>query len=492
MYSHWRMMLHPRIFAYMAIAFAIAIRVSIYADDYIRDISPSSLAKAHFHVVPDGLSARRVARDEVQKHGENEAYYTEDGSISIPPRAMVTFKMNGKCMDPKLPAPASGEPMQFVAVEKLIPPRLQDMYAELMRRLAQKDPEVLENNPQHLVWAIRTAGTDSPLADNLSEAQLALLDKCAGRRKAFLKYHEKTKKRNARKKRRSGGSSSGNTITVGGLSYDASELTGANGGQRIEAHISALIEMGNSSKTKTESDFRYGEIEEELYSDVISGSGLSFSARILNASEHRKEVNVSNFAAQVGNGKEAGKRRQRVTMAIPPEFDVIANAVPEGADIVRNVSAEEIDGELNNWTREKKYGRRSTRIGEAHTSTEQEKNTTVKTKIEEHTTIDVIPPVPPVPPVEPVNNIIKSEDDASIRVVSIEYDMKTRQGMLVVETVAGSFKDVTKYIRKNLDELVKRNASLCKGGTIPAGNKLKIDSIMVNDKDFCEVKFSVK
>ena len=197
--------------------------------DYVRDKSASSAARAYFEAVPEKLESRKVIRSSPQPDGEGDAYFTEDGAISIPPRGMVAFKMSGRCMDPHLPAPAAGEPMQFVDRSKLIPQRLRQMYDNLVLRMSQGDPKVAAANPQHLVWAIRTVGTDDPLANNLSDAQLEILDECAGRRGAFLKYHEKEKRRNARKSRK-GRQEVSNRVAVGGMSYDAPELRGTNAG----------------------------------------------------------------------------------------------------------------------------------------------------------------------------------------------------------------------------------------------------------------------
>ncbi len=477
------------IVAFACIPFALSIAV-VQADDYVRDMSPSATAKAYFAAVPKDLPTRKIDRNDEQKKVEGEAYYTEDGSISIPPKGMVSFKLAGRCMDPHLPAPAVGEPMQFVAAERLIPPALRNMYEELMRRMSKGDSKVFANNPQHLVWAIRTAGTESPFADKLSEAQIALLDECAGRRGAFLKYHEKTKKRNARKNRKKARTSDGNTISVGGLSYDASELSGSNGAQRIESHISELTEMGKSSKTRTTSDFRYGEITEELYSDVVSDGALSFTTRILNVSERRKEFRPSDFAAQVGNGKVNDGMRQRVTMVTPKEFIFVPKAAKDSVKIDREITVEEVEGNESSRLRGRTYRKRTVKSGETQTTTEREDVTTSKTKKEEHTTIEGIPPVPPVPPVEPVVVNIPIAEDVSARVMSLTYNAKTRTGTLVIEIAKGSFQKATKHIRKNFNELVRKHAS--KDAKIPEDAKLKIDSIEINDKDLCEVKFTAK
>lgn len=479
---------------WLAVVLAIAPGEWAHADDYVRDKVPSPFAKAYFAAVPNDMPARKVVRNQQQKVDDCEAYFTEDGSISIPPRGMVSFKMAGRCMDPHLPAPASGEPMQFVDTSKLIPERLRGMYDNLIRRQAQGDPKVLKNNPQHLVWAIRTAGTDDPLANNLSDSQLEVLDECAGRRGAFTKYHEKMKKRNARKNKKntkSGGS--GNRITVGGLSYDAADLRGADAARRIESHISTLTEMGEKAKERTATDFRYGEIEDELYSDIACDGGLSFTARILNASEHRKEFRATDFVAQVGNGSANGGMRQRVTMGTPDEIMVVAGALREGVEIDRDITMAEIEGEATQRLRGRAYRRRTARGGEGRTRTERETERTRRTKRDEHTTITEVTPVPPVEPVRPVvvtvtNNVPES---LSVRVVSSEYDADLQQGTLLLEIERGSFRDAAKYIRKNFFELLRRKSP---DGTarIPADTNLEIVSISINGDDLCEVKFKAK
>ena len=489
--------------------FAVAAGRPVHADDYVRDKVPSPSAKAYFATVPDKLPARKVARKEPQKAGEEEAYFTEDGSISIPPRGMVAFKMAGRCMDPHLPAPALGEPMQFVDASKLIPERLRCMYDNLIRRQTQGDPKVLKNNPQHLVWAIRTAGTDDPLANNLSESQQEVLDECAGRRGAFMKYHEKMKKRNARRNRkRSGDAGGGNRVSVGGLSYDASDLRGTNAVRRIESHISTLTEMGEKSRERTASDFRYGEIEEELYSDIACDGGLSFTARILNASDHRKEFRAADFVAQVGNGRAKGGMRQRVTMGIPDEFMMFAGALREGVEIDRDVSIAEVEGEATQRLRGRSYRRRTARGGEGHTRTERETERTRRTKRDEHTTVTEVTPVQPVAPVTPVEpvrpvviydtvtNVVERPvpvaEEVKVRVVSLEYDATAQDGVLTVEVISGSFKEINEYIRRNFNNLIHMKAPAGGSSKIPAGANLEIVSISISESGRCEVKFKEK
>lgn len=491
------------VWAWFAAMLAIAPTTRADADDYVRDKAPSPSAKAHFAAVSNNMPTRKVVRSQPQKLDEGEAYFTEDGTISIPPRGMVSFKMAGRCMDPHLPAPALGEPMQFVDASKLIPERLRGMYDNLITRMSQGDPKVLKNNPQHLVWAIRTAGTDDPLANNLSDSQLEVLDECAGRRGAFLKYHEKAKRRNARKNRKGRSTADdGNSISVGGLSYDASDLRGTNAIRRIESHISTLTEMGEKSKERTSSDFRYGEIEDELYSDIACDGGLSFTARILNASEHRKEFRAADFVAQVGNGSRKGGMRQRVTMGIPDEFMMVAGALREGVEIDRDVSIAEVEGAATQRLRGRAYRRRTVRGGEGHTRTERETERTRRTKRDERTTITEVTPVPPVAPVTPVQPVVVHEtvtnvverpvpiaEEVKVRVVSLEYDAATHKGVLVVEIVSGSFRKANAYIRANISDLVHRQAEAKDAKKIPSAVELEIKSIAIKENDLCEVKF---
>ena len=472
--------------------------------DYVRDKSASSAARAYFEAVPEKLESRKVIRSSPQPDGEGDAYFTEDGAISIPPRGMVAFKMSGRCMDPHLPAPAAGEPMQFVDRSKLIPQRLRQMYDNLVLRMSQGDPKVAAANPQHLVWAIRTAGTDDPLANNLTDAQLEILDECAGRRDAFLKYHEREKRRNARKSRR-GSQEASDRVAVGNLSYDASELRGTNAVRQIESHIATLTEMGQQSKTRTSSDFRYGEIEEEMYSDIVGNGGLSFAARIINASDHRKEFRAADFVAQVGNGSAKGGMRQRVTMGIPDEFMTFAGAVAEGVEIDRDISIAEIEGRQYWSVRGRSYRRRSQRTAEGHSQAESETSTTRRTRRDEATTVTEITPVTPVSPVTPVpplviretvtNDVVRNvpvAEEVDVRVVSLEYDAKTHKGVLTVEIVSGSFRNAAEYIRKNFDDLIRRKSPAEDAAKIPTGAKLEIETILIKDDDRCEAKFVAK
>ena len=469
---------------FLALAFAATIA---RADDYVYGLSPSAASKAYFAAVPAGLPAAKVSATGNAEHGSADAWYTDDGAISIPPGAMVEFSLSGHCMDPYLPAPASGEPMQFVDVGALVPPRLRTMYDNLLLRQARGDPAVLANNPQHLVWAIRTAGTDDPIADNLSDEQLQVLDECAGRRGAFLKYHEKQKRKNARKAKRVGAAEGSGRVTVGDLSYDAADLAGSNGVRRVETHIATLTEMGRTSTVRTSSDFRYGEIEDELYSDITCDGGLSFTAKLLNASERRREFRAADFAAQVGNGSRNGSKRQRVTLGTPNEFTLVRGAAAENVETVRDFSETDIEGNAGPRLWGRAYRRRTERSGSGREETRTTTRTGNRTVTETHTIVEEIPPVTPVNPVPPVS------EEPDIRAAGLDWDGNTRQGTLLVEIRSGAFRDVVDAIREDFDDLVLDAAArFAPSSGFPADAAFDIDTISIREDGLCEVRFAVR
>ena len=461
-------------------------------DDYVADISMSHAAQAYFKAVPEKLKGETVSRSDPVVREESNAYYTEDGAISIPPGEMIVFKNVGKCMDPLLPAPSSGEPMQFINAERLIPRQLQDTYRTLLERHSRGDPEVAANNLQHLVWAIRTAGTEDPLANNLSDRQLDLLDACSGRHGAFSRFHERQKKRNAKRKRRNRVRS---RISVGNFSYDASELSGTNGARLVRSHIETLTEMGSESKIRSSENLRYGEIEEDLYSDVVCEGGLAFSARILNASDHRKEFRAAYFAAQVGNGIVTGSRRQRVTMAVPNAFTVIKGAAKEGVSIDRDVSLAEETGFSYSRTRQRTQKRRNARqISSSSEKTAESKKTERKRTVRRTTVVEEVPPVPAMEPVTPIGGTVVTNEvfrpivePVRVRVVALEYDEKAEMGVLVVEILSGSFKNANKYIRNNFQALLKKRAK--KDGVKVPFEELEIIELSIDDNERCSVRF---
>ena len=142
------------------------------------------------------------------------------------------------------------------------------------------------------------------------------------------------------------------------------------------------------------------------------------------------------------------------------------------------------------------------RRSEGRTRTELETERTHRTKRDGHTTITEVPPVTPVPSVRPVvihdavTNVVERPvpvaEGVNVRVISLEYDAAAHVGILTVEIVSGSFIKANAYIRTNIAELVRRQ-SLAEGAKgIPPTAMFEIESISVNERNLCEVKFKAK
>lgn len=444
------------------------------ADDYASSgLKPSAKAKASFESVPDGRPGIWVSRGGSGGGGR----FTGDGAIAIPPGAMVEFEYAGKCMDPQLPAPAGGEPMQFVDTAELIPAHLRTCYQNLLELQAAGDPRITSEGMQQLVWALRTAGQPGSVADNLSEDQRRLLDACSGRKDGFTRYHEKEKARAGKH----GGSG---RISVGNYSYDAADLRGEEAGRRIQSHVDELVAMGRDAGVVGAPGFRYGEIEEKLYSDIVSEGGLSVKARVLNVSEQTRVFCVADYAAQAGDGRESGSRRQRVTMNVPDKVRIVPNAVVWKAQTNRDTSI--VEQERTAWSRR----------------TEHREATRRTRWVESVPPVSPVPPVTPVPPVSRVsvvtntvvdtvtNTLVKVvPEEVEVQVVDLEYDPEAQRGVLKLEVKKGSFQKAFKHIRSNFNDLLRRDGRAMAAG-VPLDAEWNIDGISVNEEDICEVLFS--
>ena len=438
-------------------------------EEYVFDVAPSALSKANFSVARTNAAVHAVNRTDTPD--EQDVYFTDDGSISLPPGAMILFRNSGQCMDPSLPAPKAGEPMQFVNTEKLIPRKLRETYDTLIDRYGKKDPKVQANNMQHLVWALRTAGTEHPMADHLSESQRQLLDECAGGHERFSRYHEREKRRNRKQAKRDKRSRERQKVTVGTYSYDPDELVGTNGAQHIERHVTSLVEMGTVVKQTPPIDFRYGEIEDELYSDVVGTGGLSYQARILNASDRRREVRLSQFAAQVGMGA-AGTRRQRVTMVMPEAVLVVL-----GAAAVERITARDLTVAGAKVTRH-----RSIRARTTHRHTER----TVEGQIPGKEEVVKVPIVTQ----KTVTSVAK-EPDLKLRLISLSYDAALGTGVLTAKIESGTLKQASEYARTQLREMIEKAPKEIVA-KIPADKDLQVETVSLNAKDECEIYFRVE
>jgi len=113
-------------------------------------------------------------------------------------------------------------------------------------------------------------------------------------------------------------------------------------------------------------------------------------------------------------------------------------------------------------------------------------------------------PVAPVPPVAPVVAVApvslygagtdpaSASDGVSVKVSSLTYDENEGRGVLTVEVVGGSFTGINRYIRANIGKLARNDAPGDAAPKIPPDARLKIETITINESDFCEVRFVAK
>lgn len=109
-----------------------------------------------------------------------------------------------------------------------------------------------------------------------------------------------------------------------------------------------------------------------------------------------------------------------------------------------------------------------------------------------------VAPVAPVVAVAPVSlygvgaNTASVSDGVSVKVLSLTYDENEGVGALTVEVVGGSFSGVNRYIRANIGKLARNDAPGDVAPKIPPDARLKIETITINESDFCEVRFVAK
>ena len=120
--------------------------------------------------------------------------------------------------------------------------------------------------------------------------------------------------------------------------------------------------------------------------------------------------------------------------------------------------------------------------------------------------VPVVPPPPgaPVPPppvvaVAPVSlygngsaNPALAEEPVFVKVQSLAYDESNGRGVLTVEVTGGSFSAANRYIRANIGKLARNDAPGEAAPKIPPDARLEIESITMDEDDFCEVKFKTK
>ena len=149
---------------------------AVAGQDYVIGLKPSEAAQQYF-ASASASDAKTVTVTPGDDKGTGVTW-TDDGGITIPPGVTIEFTNKGCCLDPHLPAPKADEEMQFIKTSCLIPTQLQGTYKNLLRRAAAGDEDV-KSNLQHLMWTLRTAGSNDAYAKNLTDRQREILAECA-------------------------------------------------------------------------------------------------------------------------------------------------------------------------------------------------------------------------------------------------------------------------------------------------------------------------
>ena len=300
--------------------------------DYVTGLKPSLAAKQYFAQVPDNAEPLETVHRKDAGRSKSGVQFLANGGILIPPGVVISYENKGCCMDPSLPAPKEGDEYQLVPVERLLPAEMRDIYQKLMLKAANGD-QAVQCNLQYLVWALRTAGTDHPIANSLSKNELSILDRC-GYSGQFSAFHQNAK---ANKDLNDLANA---LVSIGTVSYSADDLRNSgNALERINEHLEQLMQIGATMPT-SHTGFNFGELEPGIYTDIRGTGYLTFTARIANSTGQDFIFYPSNYAGQVGSGvADRGMaffatandgKKQRVTAVISEQVKVDAEKKSEG------------------------------------------------------------------------------------------------------------------------------------------------------------------
>ena len=304
---------------------------AIAGADYVNGLLPSEGAKEYFAKIP----ATQKPIETVSRHDDTESKtgvrFVKNGGIVIPPGVTISYTNKGYCMDPHLPAPIANEEYQLVPMTRLIPPDLQGTYKKLLTKAANGDLEV-QRNMQHLVWALRTAGSKDAYANNLTAAQKKILDRCSDYQGQFEEYHINSRKNQEQWGALLGLADTVLNVQIGGVTYKASDLLDPDvGSKKINAHMEQLISMGKSTPVER-TGLNFGEIQSGIYTDVRGAGTLAYTAKIANSTEMDFIFFPSDYVGQVGSGIKSNKltffyasntaERQRVTTGNPDSINI--------------------------------------------------------------------------------------------------------------------------------------------------------------------------
>ncbi len=290
--------------------------------DYVNGLLPSEGAKKYFAKIPvDQAPIETVSlHDDVES--KTGVRFVKNGGIVIPPGVTISYTNKGYCMDPHLPAPVANEEYQLVPMTRLIPPDLQGTYKKLLTKAANGDQEV-RRNMQHLIWALRTAGSKDAYANNLTPAQKKILDRCSDYQGQFEEYHINSRKNQEQWGALLGLADTVLNVQIGGVTYKASDLLDPEvGSKKINAHIDQLISMGKSTPIER-TGLNFGEIQPGIYTDVRGAGVLAYTAKIANSTNKDFIFYPQDYVGQVGSGTKSqglsffatanNGQRQRVT-----------------------------------------------------------------------------------------------------------------------------------------------------------------------------------
>ena len=300
---------------------------AIAGKDYVNGLLPSENSRKYFAKLS---SANNQPIETVSRTDDNTSKsgvrFVKNGGIVIPPGVTISFTNKGYCMDPHLPAPKAGEEFQLVPVTQLIPEDLQGTYKKLVQKASAGD-ESVKRNIQHLVWALRTAGTDAAYANNLTAEQKRILNRCSEYSGQFEEFNATAKANSQMIKELLAVADSYLNVKIGGVTYKASDLLDPDiGNKKINEHLNQLITMSKSLPVER-SGFNYGELQPGIYTDVRGSGFLQYTAKIANSTNKEFIFYPTDYAGQVGSGtKSQGltffatantSQRQRVTTGNP-------------------------------------------------------------------------------------------------------------------------------------------------------------------------------
>lgn len=309
--------------------------------DYITGLTPSDNSRKYFASISgDKQPIETVSRSD-DRESKSGVRFVKNGGIVIPPGVTISFENRGYCMDPNLPAPKAGEEYQLVPATRLVPEDLQGIYKNLVTKASAGD-ENIQRNMQHLVWALRTAGTDAAFANNLTKEQKKILDRCSEYPGQFEEFNANAKANDKALKELLGKVDAVLNIKIGNVSYKASDLLDPDvGNKKINEHLNQLIGMSQHLPVE-KSGFNFGEIQPGIYTDVKGTGPLQYRARIANSTSQPFIYYPTEYVGQVGSPTKNGavasyaaadtSMRQRVTGGNPNDVKALSNSNKKSND----------------------------------------------------------------------------------------------------------------------------------------------------------------